>query len=82
MDIFSLGCVIAELFTEVPTFTLSQLFRYRRGEYDPTITLLNKVEDEHVRSLISSMIRLNPEARWHAQDYLDEYKGKAFPLFF
>ncbi|KAK3721400.1 Serine/threonine-protein kinase [Vermiconidia calcicola] len=82
MDIFSLGCVIAELFTEAPTFTLSQLFRYRKGEYDPTVSLLNKVENEHVRALISSMIRLDPQERWHAQDYLDEYKDKAFPLYF
>ena len=82
MDIFSLGCVIAELFTETPTFTLSQLFKYRKGEYDPTVSLLSKVADDHVRSLISSMIRLSPEERWHAQDYLDEYKGKAFPLYF
>lgn len=82
MDIFSLGCVIAELFTESSTFTLSQLFRFRRGEYDPTITLLNKIEDEHVRALITSMIKLSPEARWHAQDYLNEFKGKVFPLYF
>lgn len=82
MDIFSLGCVLAELFTEAPTFTLSQLFRYRKGDYDPTVSLLNKIDDEHVRALISSMIRLNPEERWHAQDYLDEYKSKAFPLYF
>ncbi|KAK5130649.1 hypothetical protein LTR08_001859 [Meristemomyces frigidus] len=82
MDIFSLGCVIAELFTEAPTFTLSQLFRYRKGEYDPTVSLLNKIDDEHVRALIGSMVRVNPEERWHAQDYLDEYKSKAFPLYF
>ncbi|SMY27531.1 unnamed protein product [Zymoseptoria tritici ST99CH_1A5] len=82
MDIFSLGCVLAELFTESPTFTLSQLYRYRKGEYDPTVTLLNKVDDEHVRSLISSMIRLDPTERWHANDYLDEYKEKVFPFYF
>ena len=82
MDIFSLGCVIAELFTETPTFTLSQLFKFRKGEYDPTIPLLNKVDDEHVRALIGSMLKLNPEDRWHAQDYLDEHKGRAFPLYF
>ncbi|KAK5683879.1 Serine/threonine-protein kinase [Elasticomyces elasticus] len=82
MDIFSMGCVLAELFTETPTFTLSQLFRYRRGEYDPTVPLLNKVDDVHMRALISSMIRLNPEERWHVYDYLDEYKSKAFPLYF
>jgi phosphoinositide-3-kinase regulatory subunit 4 len=34
MDCFSLGCVIAELFLEgAPLFTLSQLFKYREGEY-------------------------------------------------
>jgi len=73
MDIFSLGCVIAELFMEAPTFTLSQLFKYRKGEYDPTLPLLNKVDNEPVRALISSMIRLDPQERWHAQDYLDEH---------
>lgn len=82
MDIFSLGCVLAELFTETPTFTLAQLYRYRKGEYDPTVALLNKVDDVHVKALISSMIRLDPTERWHASDYLDEYKGKAFPLYF
>ncbi|KAF1821881.1 protein kinase WD40 [Dissoconium aciculare CBS 342.82] len=82
MDIFSVGCVLAELFTEVPTFTLSQLFRYRKGEYDPTVQLLSKVDDDNIRSLITSMLRLDPGERWHAQDYLDEYKGKAFPLYF
>ena len=82
MDIFSLGCVLAELFTETSTFTLSQLFKYRRGEYDPTAPLLSKIDDEHLRSLISSMMRVDPEERWHAQDYLDEYKEKAFPLYF
>lgn len=82
MDIFSVGCVIAELFTEGPTFTLSQLFKYRKGEYDPTVSLLNKVDDDNIRALISSMIRLDPQERWHAQDYLDEYKGKAFPIYF
>lgn len=82
MDIFSLGCVIAELFTESPTFTLSQLFKYRKLEYDPSLPLLNKIDDEQIRALVVSMIRLNPEDRWHAQDYLDEYKGKAFPLYF
>eukprot|EP00252_Welwitschia_mirabilis_P026188 TRINITY_DN8476_c0_g1_i2.p1 TRINITY_DN8476_c0_g1~~TRINITY_DN8476_c0_g1_i2.p1 ORF type:complete len:265 (+),score=34.24 TRINITY_DN8476_c0_g1_i2:263-1057(+) len=36
MDIFSLGCVIAELFLEGQSlFELSQLLAYRRGQYDP-----------------------------------------------
>ncbi|GAB7362672.1 hypothetical protein MBLNU230_g2981t1 [Neophaeotheca triangularis] len=82
MDIFSLGCVIAELYTEVAPFDLTQMFKFRRGEYDPTLALLNKVDDVHIRALIGSMLKLDPEGRWHAQDYLDEYKDKAFPLYF
>jgi len=35
MDVFSVGCVIAELFLEGrDTFSLSQLFKYRAGELD------------------------------------------------
>lgn len=35
MDVFSTGCVLAELFLErTPLFTLSQLFKYREGELD------------------------------------------------
>ncbi|KAK9071984.1 hypothetical protein SSX86_008415 [Deinandra increscens subsp. villosa] len=37
MDIFSVGCVIAELFLEgQPLFELSQLLAYRRGQFDPS----------------------------------------------
>ena len=82
MDIFSLGCVLAELFTEAPTFTLEQMFKYKRGEYDPTVSLLSKIDDEHLRAMITSMIKLDPSDRWHATDYLEEYKDKVFPIYF
>lgn len=49
MDCFSVGCVIAELFLEgAPLFTLSQLFKYREGEYSVE-NHLNAIEDEGVR---------------------------------
>lgn len=49
MDCFSAGCVIAELFLEgAPPFTLSQLFKYREGEYEVD-TYLTQIEDEGVR---------------------------------
>ena len=49
MDIFSAGCVIAEMFLEgAPLFTLSQLFKYREGEY--TIDgQLAAIEDAGIR---------------------------------
>jgi phosphoinositide-3-kinase regulatory subunit 4 len=49
MDCFSLGCVIAELFLEgAPLFTLSQLFKYREGEYSIDGPL-GAIEDQGIR---------------------------------
>ncbi|KAF4555561.1 Protein kinase domain-containing protein 29 [Elsinoe fawcettii] len=82
MDIFSVGCVIAELFTEKPTFTLSQLFRYRKGEFDPSHGFLASIKDDHIREMVTHMISLDPNDRYSAQEYLDFWKDKAFPLYF
>jgi phosphoinositide-3-kinase, regulatory subunit 4 len=50
MDVFSLGCVIAELFLEgTPLFTLSHMFKYRKGEYDPIRLFVDKIEDAEIR---------------------------------
>jgi len=67
MDVFSAGCVIAELFREgAPLFTLSQLFKYREGELNPD-GLLASVEDVGVRvspsrddDVIRSLIQCQP----------------------
>lgn len=49
MDVFSVGCVIAELFLEgKDTFSLSQLFKYRSGELDINAHL-NAIEDESIK---------------------------------
>lgn len=82
MDIFSVGCVIAELFLEAPIFSLSQLFKYRQHEYDPTHSHLSKIHDPHVRELVTHMIQLDPNARLSADDYLKYWEGKAFPSYF
>lgn len=82
MDIFSAGCVIAELFLEGPIFTLSQLFRYRKGDIGLEHTHLNKLEDSDVRELILHMIRLDPESRYAAEEILTFWRGKVFPEYF
>ena len=82
MDIFSIGCVIAELFLETPIFTLSQLLQYRKGDYDPETVHLHRLEDKDVRELISHMIQLDPESRFSADEYLEFWRGKAFPEYF
>ncbi|TKX27648.1 serine/threonine-protein kinase-2 [Elsinoe australis] len=82
MDIFSVGCVIAELFTEKPTFTLTQLFRYRKGDFDPSHGFLGSIKDDHIREMVTHMISIDPNDRYSAQEYLDFWKEKAFPLYF
>jgi len=56
MDVFALGCVLAELWMEgTPPFSLSQLFKYREGEYSPE-TYLAEIEDIQVR--VSTILSL------------------------
>lgn len=82
MDVFSAGCVIAELFREgAPLFTLSQLFKYREGELN-TDGLLASVEDVGVRDLIKDMIALNPSARPPFDTLLHSVRGTVFPEVF
>lgn len=82
MDIFSAGCVIAQLFLESEIFSLAQLYKYRRGEYDPVITHLSVISDKDVRDMIAHMIQLDPERRYSAEQYLDFWKDKVFPGYF
>ncbi|XP_059364183.1 phosphoinositide 3-kinase regulatory subunit 4-like isoform X1 [Carassius carassius] len=82
MDIFSAGCVIAELFTEgVPLFDLSQLLAYRKGLFQ-TEQVLMKIEDRSIRELVAQMVQREPEKRLTAEEYLKQQRGKAFPEIF
>ncbi|KAL5114807.1 Serine/threonine-protein kinase [Pleosporales sp. CAS-2024a] len=82
MDIFSVGCVIAELFLEAPIFSLSQLFKYRQGEYNPEHSHLSKIQDANIRELIMHMIQVDPSSRMSVDDYLMHWKDKVFPSYF
>ena len=82
MDVFSAGCVIAELFLESPIFTLSQLFNYRKGEYNPELGPLATIEDKDIRELVAHMIQVEPESRYSAEEYLNFWRHKAFPEYF
>jgi len=49
MDVFSVGCVLAELWMEgTSPFTLTQLFKYREGQYDLE-AYLNEIEEVEIR---------------------------------
>ena len=56
-DIFSLGCVLAELFLEgQPLFDYSRLLAYRQGAYDPA-PVLARLEPA-VRDMVTHMIQV------------------------
>ncbi|KAF2423644.1 ARM repeat-containing protein [Tothia fuscella] len=82
MDIFSVGCVIAELFLETPIFSLSQLFKYRSDkQYDPA-HILEGIKDNDVREMVKHMIQVDPQERYSADEYLKFWKDRAFPEYF
>ncbi|RKP14065.1 hypothetical protein BJ684DRAFT_9158, partial [Piptocephalis cylindrospora] len=82
MDIFSLGCVIAELFRDgSPTLTLSQLLRYRKGKYDPMADV-GKIDDPGVARMVGHMLQLDPSKRHSASQYLQSQRGHVFPEYF
>ncbi|KAH7959192.1 hypothetical protein HPB49_009161 [Dermacentor silvarum] len=84
MDIFSLGCVLTELFTEGhPPFYFSQLLSYRSGEYSPA-KILEKIDDVDLRAsdMIQHMLQKDPTLRLSAEQYLDQQRDRVFPQYF
>ncbi|KAJ1958023.1 Serine/threonine-protein kinase [Linderina pennispora] len=78
MDVFSAGCVIAELFLDGnPLFSLSRLLKYRKGEIQPE-ELVAGISDGEIAELVLHMIQIDPEARLSAAEYLDRWAG-VFP---
>ena len=80
-DIFSLGCVIAELFLDgIPRtiFTLAQLLSYRKGEYNPG-SAIDRIDSEPVRNLIKQMISKEPSERRTSNYYLEKWEAMGFP---
>jgi phosphoinositide-3-kinase regulatory subunit 4 len=82
MDVFSAGCVIAELFLESPIFNLSQLYKYKKGEYDPILSQISRIADKDIRDMVTHMIQVDPEKRYSAEEYLNFWRHKAFPDYF
>ncbi|KAJ1735060.1 Serine/threonine-protein kinase [Coemansia biformis] len=73
MDIFSAGCVIAELFLDGnPLFSLSRLLQYRKGDIAVS-ALVAAIPDSEVAELVQHMLQLDPAARLSAAEYLDRW---------
>ncbi|GAV48373.1 hypothetical protein ZYGR_0I06700 [Zygosaccharomyces rouxii] len=83
MDIFSMGCCIAEMYAEGrPLFNLSQLFKYKNEDYDVFEFLKEEVYSEPLQNLILDMIQLDPKKRLSCKLLLEKYRGSFFPEYF
>lgn len=79
MDIFSAGCVIAELFADgAACFDLSELLRFaRHGEKSPHLQrMLAALPNAALREMLESMLSVKPDERGSAEFYL---KSNLFP---
>ncbi|KAJ2513427.1 Serine/threonine-protein kinase [Coemansia sp. RSA 1939] len=78
MDIFSAGCVIAEIFLDGnPLFSLSRLLQYRKGDVSAQ-ELVSVIHDPDIAALVAHMVQIDPEARLSAAEYLDRW-ASIFP---
>ena len=83
MDMFSVGCVIAEIMLGgTPLFSYEQLLAFRRDEFYPH-EALNKIKDEKIRNLLKDIITKDPNSRNDAETLLkhfcQEIAPKSFP---
>lgn len=82
MDVFSAGCVIAEIFLEgTPAFSLSELLKYRAGELALEDTQAARIPDARVRKLVMHMLSREPTRRLTAAEYVVDGESGADPLF-
>ena len=83
MDIFSAGCVIAEVMTDgSPIFDLERLRQYSNKKLDPLEILDKKIQDKNVIKIILKMIAVNPKKRPTISECLEYWNKEVFPTSF
>lgn len=86
MDLFSLGCVLAELFSDdTPNssiFDLGQILMFKKNQYDPSKFIEESITDTRVRRLILNLTDLDPNKRNSASYHLDQLVPSLFPAYF
>ncbi|WVR03468.1 hypothetical protein IAU60_000459 [Kwoniella sp. DSM 27419] len=82
MDVFSVGCVLAEMWTDGRTvFNLSELYAYREGSVGLD-GILDHIEDQEVKVMISQMLAREPADRPTFDRILSSFRETIFPEYF
>lgn len=86
MDLFSLGCVLAELFSDdTPNssiFDLGQILMYKKGKYEPSRFIEAGISEPLIRRLILNLTDLEPAKRNSASYHLEQLVPSLFPAYF
>uniref|UniRef100_A0A6G1SFN2 non-specific serine/threonine protein kinase n=1 Tax=Aceria tosichella TaxID=561515 RepID=A0A6G1SFN2_9ACAR len=86
MDLFSLGCVLAELFSDdTPNssiFDLGQILMFKKNKYNPQKFIEEGISDPRISRLILNLIDLEPSKRNSASYHLDQLVPSLFPAYF
>lgn len=86
MDLFSLGCVLAELFSDdTPNssiFDLGQILMFKKNQFNPAKFIEEGISDSRVRRLILNLTDLDPNKRKSAAYHLDQLVPSLFPAYF
>jgi len=82
MDVFSLGCVLAELFLEGQTLMdLPELLSYRSNQLD-LLAKISCIKNKAVKEILGSMLSRDPSKRRLAAEYLREWCERVAPTCF
>ena len=84
MDLFSLGCVLAELFADSSDFSLfdlSSILVYKKHG-SMTCDLDQVIADESIRGLIRNLIQVDPDLRYSTTQHLKAMTPGVFPFYF
>ena len=75
MDVFSIGCVLAEIFTDSNSlFNYQSLINYKKGDIS-VLDKLNTIEDEEIKQMILKMLSLDSNKRGTLTDHLNTIRS-------
>lgn len=82
MDMFSLGCVLAEFYSDNFLFDLAGLLSYKEGKRDRIEEALDKIQNTYIRDIVENLINLDPDNRMSCLSVIEKLNENFFPKYF
>ncbi|KAH9425309.1 phosphoinositide-3-kinase, regulatory subunit 4 [Dermatophagoides pteronyssinus] len=84
MDMFSLGCILAEIYSDNYLFDLGAILNYKdkRVLDSHTEESLERIQNESMRNVVRNLINLDPQQRFSCEQVLAQLQNGFFPSYF